>query len=61
MTNAYRRLDDRSYAIDVKVDGTPVATATASVSADGRTLTVTQQERDVNGRRVTSTSAYARR
>ena len=61
MTNAYRRLDDRSYAIDVKVDGSPVATARASVSADGRTLTVTQQERDATGRQATSTAIYRRR
>ena len=61
MTNAYRRLDDRSYAIDVKVDGSPVASARASVSADGQTLMVTQQERDAQGRQVTSTATYRRR
>jgi hypothetical protein len=60
MTNAYQRLDDRSYAIDVKVDGSPVATARASVSADGRTLTVTQLEHDAKGRQVTSTAVYRR-
>src|SRR6188508_244645 len=27
LTNAYRRVDDQSYAIEVKAEGTPVATA----------------------------------
>jgi len=60
LTNAYRRVDDRSYAIEVKVEGVPVANAVAAVSPDGRTLTVTQQERDAAGRSVTSTAVYAR-
>src|SRR5262245_6002263 len=31
LTNAYRRQDDRSYAIEVKVEGNPVASAVAAV------------------------------
>jgi len=60
LTNAYRRVDDRSYAIEVKVDGAPVATAVAAVSPDGGTLTVTQRERDAQGREVESTAVYRR-
>jgi hypothetical protein len=40
LTNAYSRIDERSYAIVLKVDGQTVARATAAVSADGQTLTV---------------------
>ena len=60
LTNAYRRVDDRSYAIEVKVEGVPVANAVAAVSPDGRTLTVTQQERHAGGRSVKSTAVYRR-
>lgn len=50
LTNAYRRLDDRSYEIAVKVDGQLAATATTSVSADGDTMIVDTVER--GGRRT---------
>jgi hypothetical protein len=60
LTNAYRRVDDRSYAIEVKVDGVPVASAMAAVSPDGQTLTVRQRERDARGAEVTTTSVYER-
>jgi hypothetical protein len=59
LTNAYRRIDDRSYAITVKVDGQTVATARAVVSPDGSTLTVTTRERDANGQFVETTAVYA--
>ena len=58
LTNAYRQIDARSYEIAIKVDGQPVATATAVVSANGSTLTVTTRERDARGRAVTSTAVY---
>jgi hypothetical protein len=60
LTNAYRRLDDRSYAIEVKVAGVPVASAVAAVSPDGRTLTVKQREHDARGAEVTTTAVYDR-
>ena len=60
LTNAYRVLDDRRYEIVVKVDGQPAATATAVVSPDGGTLTVTTVERDLRGQRRTSTTIYRR-
>lgn len=60
LTNAYRRLDDRSYEITIKVDGRVAATATAVVSPDGGTLTVTTVERDARGQPVTSTAVYKR-
>jgi hypothetical protein len=59
LTNAYRVVAERSYAIDIKVDGRPAATATAVVSPDGRTLTVTTVDRSGNG--TTTTAAYRKR
>lgn len=60
LTNAYRRLDDRSYDIVVKVDGQSAALATARVSADGGTLTVTTAERAARGQTVHTTAVYER-
>ena len=57
MTNAYRRIDDRSYEIVIKVDGATAATATAVVSSDGATMTVTTVE-TAGGK---STAVYRRR
>ena len=61
LTNAYRKLSDRSYEIVVKVDGRAAAVATAVVSADGGTLNVDTREQDENGRTVTTTARYLRR
>jgi hypothetical protein len=57
MTNAYRRIDGHSYEIVIKVDGATVATATAVVSRDGTTMTVTTVE-SPGGK---STAVYKRR
>jgi hypothetical protein len=61
LTNAYRRVDDHSYVIDVRVDGVSAATARATVSPDGQILTVTQQQRDAEGRLVTTKTVYRRK
>ena len=61
LTNAYRRLDERRYEIGIKVDGQPVAAATATVAPDGKTLTVVTMEKDAQGRTVMTTSVYDRR
>jgi hypothetical protein len=60
MTNAYRLVKDRSYEITVKMEGNAVATATATVSTDGSTLTVVTRERDARGQPVESTAVYRR-
>ena len=59
LTNAYRIVGERSYAIDIKVDGRLAATATAVASPDGRTLTVTTVDRSGTG--ATTTAEYRRR
>ena len=45
LTNAYKLLDDHSYEIVIKVEGSVAATAHVNVSPDGKTLTtVTSQK-----------------
>ena len=39
VTNAYRRVDDRTFEIVQKVDGEVSVTARMTVSPDGKTLT----------------------
>ena len=60
MTNACRLVSDRRYEIAVKMEGNQVATATATVSPDGSTLTVVTRERDAGGKPVESTAVYTR-
>jgi hypothetical protein len=60
LTNAYRRRDDRSYEIVIKVDGQIAATATASVAPGGKTLIVETAERDPGGRIVNTRAVYER-
>lgn len=57
MTNAYTAIDEWRYRIVVRVEGRQVAEAAATVSPDGRTLTVVTTEED--GR--TTTAVYERR
>ena len=38
LTNAYRRVDDRTWDLVQKIDGEVVATARLAMSADGRTI-----------------------
>jgi len=60
MTNAYRRIDNRSYEIVIKLDGVTTATAQVAVSPDGRTLRVTTAERNANGQVKNTTTTYDR-
>ena len=58
LTNAYRRIDDRSYEIVIKVDGRIAANAIAVVSPDGATLTVTTIEKDARGQTIKTSAIY---
>jgi len=40
VTNAYRRIDDRTFEVVQKMDGAPAVTARMSISTDGQTLTI---------------------
>jgi hypothetical protein len=60
MTNAYRRIDDRTYEIVIKLDGVISATARVTVSPDSRTLSVATEERLPKGQTKTTTTTYER-
>ena len=56
VTYAYTRVDQRSYDVVVRLDGTVAARSRVTISADGRTMTtVTTQGKSV------TTSVYERR
>jgi len=61
LTNAYRKIDGRSYEIVVKVDGAVVATSRVVVSPDGKTLQVSTEERVAGGQTVNTTAVYERK
>lgn len=58
LTNAYRRIDDRTYEIVIKVEGNLRATARVVVSSDGNTLQVATESRAAGGQTVTTTAIY---
>jgi hypothetical protein len=60
LTNAYSGVDERSYRIAIKVDGTAAATATVVVSPDGKTLTTSTIEKNAFGKEVKTTTVYER-
>jgi hypothetical protein len=60
LTNAYRKVSDRSYEIVVRVDGREAAVATAVVSGDGMRMTVDTIERDARGQTVRTRATYVR-
>src|SRR5215510_9304470 len=60
LTNAYTRLDERSYQIVIKVDGDVAATAKVVVSSDGKMLTTSTVEKNARGESVTTTTVYER-
>ena len=56
VTNAYQRVDDRSYDVAQKADGQLTTTTRVSISPDGRTMTTVTRGRD--GR--TQSATYTR-
>jgi hypothetical protein len=59
-TAAPKRIDDNSYENTYKKAGKTVMTARVVVSADGKTLTLTQTGKDEKGRDVSNTAVYDR-
>jgi len=55
-----RKLDDNSYQNTWKKAGKVTITTKGVVSADGKTLTITQSGTDAQGRAVNSTAVYDR-
>jgi hypothetical protein len=58
MTNAYRRIDARSYEIVIKIDGTTTAIAQVVVSSDGKTLRVSTDQKTGDGKTSKTTALY---
>ncbi len=61
LTHAYRWVDDRTYTVLIKVDGTPVAEALTVISSDGQTLTTVTDERLPDGRQLRTTVVYEKK
>ena len=60
LTNAYIRVDERTYDIVVKADGVKAASARIVVAPDGKTLTSITSTRNAQGQIVKSTAVYDR-
>jgi hypothetical protein len=60
LTNAYRRIDDHTYEIVIKVDGVRVATARVTVSPDSKTLNVSTEEKTSDGKMINTSAVYDR-
>ena len=60
MTNAYRKIDARSYEIVIKIDGTITAIALVVVSPDGKTLSVSTEQKTGDGKTSKTTAVYQR-
>jgi hypothetical protein len=58
VTNAYKRIDDRTYQIIQKVNGLVVLTERLNISPDGRTVTTVALIRDAGGREIAITTVY---
>lgn len=61
LTNAYTRVDERSWEIVLKLDGAWVATTRVSISTDGKTMEATTEEAGLDGSLLTTTSLYQKR
>jgi hypothetical protein len=60
LTNAYSRVNERSYQIVTKVDGALTTTATVVISPDNKTLTTVTTGKDAKGNTLTTTTVYER-
>ncbi len=56
LTNAYRRVDDRTYELIQKIDGEVVATSRLTMSPDGRTITTVNSSKTAS-----ATTIYEKR
>ncbi|HEX4997411.1 MAG TPA: hypothetical protein VFY29_04260 [Terriglobia bacterium] len=61
LTNAYTRIDDRTYDIVTRVEGIVEATARVTVSPDGQTITTLTTIRNRQAGNIVTTTVYERR
>jgi len=52
LTNAYRRVDDRTYELIQKIDGDVVATSRMTMSPDGKTITTVNSSKTASATTV---------
>ena len=52
LTNAYRRVDDRTYELIQKIDGEVAATSRLTMSPDGRTITTVNSSKTASATTV---------
>ena len=57
-TRSYKKLDDHSLLLTNKKDGKPTLTGRITVSADGKTRTVSTSGTNAKGEKVSSTAVY---
>ena len=60
LTNAYSRVNDRTYEIVNKIDGVMSSTGRVTISSNGKTLTTVTTGKNARGNTVTTTSVYER-
>ena len=60
LTNAYTRIDERTYDVVVKADGVKAATARIVIAPDGKTLTSITSTRNASGQILKTTAVYDR-
>ena len=60
LTNAYTRIDERTYDVVVKADGAKAATARIVIAPDGKTLTSITSTRNAQGQILKTTAVYDR-
>jgi hypothetical protein len=61
VTYAYKRIDDRTYDVELRVDDRLVGLSRVTLSPDARAITTTTKGRDASGRTVMTTTVYERR
>jgi hypothetical protein len=49
---AYTRIDDRTFEVTTKIDGTTTTTTRVAISADGKTMTATQTGKSAQGEAI---------
>jgi hypothetical protein len=60
VTYSYKRIDDRSYDVELRIDDRLAGLSHVRLSPDARTITTTTKGRDASGRTVTTTTVYER-
>ena len=60
VTYAYKRIDERTYDVELRIDDRLAGVSRVTLSADGKSIRTTTVGRDSTGRRVTTTTVYER-